>query len=331
MKRILTGLQPTGKLTLGNLIGGINQIKKYQNEFDSFIFVPDMHSITIEQNPIELRKNIISTIALYLACGIDKDKNTFYIQSENLYHANLSWILECNVGFGQLSRMTQFKDKSQKKINVTCGLFTYPVLMAADILLYSANFVPTGIDQKQHVELARDIAECFNKKYGNTFVVPEPIIPQLGAKIMDLQNPLIKMSKSAENEKGVIYLLDTEDVIRKKVKSAVTDSDNKVCYDSENKPGVSNLLTIYACLNNLCIIDAEKHFENYQYGAFKSEVAESIINTLKPIQEKYYEILNSNLIEEVLKNGYSKVLEISKEKYNEVKNKVGLGRIDFIV
>lgn len=331
MKKILTGLQPTGKLTLGNLIGGINQMKKYQNEYESFIFVPDMHSITIEQDPENLRKNIKSTLALYLACGIDKDKNTFYIQSENLYHANLSWVLECNVGFGQLSRMTQFKDKSQKRQNFSAGLFTYPVLMAADILLYSADFVPTGADQKQHVELARDIAEGFNKRYGQTFVVPEPIIPQIGAKIMDLQNPLVKMSKSAENEKGVIFLLDTEDVIRKKVKSAVTDSENKICYDPENKPGVSNLLTIFACLNNLSIIDAEKHFENAQYGKLKSDVADSIVNTLMPIQEKYNKILNSNLVEEVLEKSYNKIIEISKQKYNEVKLKVGLGRNDFEV
>lgn len=331
MKRILTGLQPTGKLTIGNLIGGINQIKKYQDEYESFIFVPDMHSITIEQDPKELRQNITNTIALYLACGIDKDKNTFYIQSENLYHANLSWVLECNVGYGQLSRMTQFKDKSQKKINVTCGLFTYPVLMAADILLYSADFVPTGADQKQHVELARDIAESFNKKYGQTFVVPEPIIPTLGARIMDLQNPLVKMSKSAENQKGVIFLLDSEENIRKKLKSAVTDSDNKVSYDPENKPGVSNLLTIYACFKNITIKEAEKHFETANYGILKSEVADSIVNVLMPIQEKYKEILNSKVINEVLESGYNKVLEISKQKYNEVKNKVGIGRENFIV
>jgi len=326
MKRILTGIQPTGKLTIGNLIGGINQMKKYQNEYESFIFVPDMHSITIEQNPEELSKNILSTLAIYLACGIDKDKNTFYIQSENPYHANLSWVLECNTGFGQLSRMTQFKDKSQKKINVTTGLFTYPVLMAADILLYSADFVPTGIDQKQHVELARDIAISFNKKYGETFVVPEPIIPQIGAKIMDLQNPLIKMSKSSETGKGVIFLLDDEQTIRKKLKVAVTDSENIIKYDPENKPGVSNLLTIYACLNNITIIEAEKHFENQNYGALKTEVADVVCKTLLPIQEKYNEILSSNLIEDVLNKSYEKVLKISKEKYNEVKNKVGLGR-----
>lgn len=326
MKRILTGLQPTGKLTLANLIGGINNLKKFQSEYESFIFVPDMHSITVEQDPKILNQNITNTIALYLACGIDKDKNTFYIQSENLYHANLSWILECHTGFGQLSRMTQFKDKSQKKINVTTGLFTYPVLMAADILLYNADFIPVGEDQKQHVELARDIAVSFNKKYGETFVVPEPIIPTIGARIKDLQNPLIKMSKSSENEKGVIYLLDTEEAIRKKFKSAVTDSENLIKYDPENKPGVSNLLSIYASLSNCNITEAEKHFENCNYGTLKTEVADLVCKTLLPIQENYYKILSSNLIEEVLSNSYEKVLKISKEKYNEVKNKVGLGR-----
>lgn len=326
MKRILTGLQPTGKLTLANLIGGINNIKKYQNEYESFIFVPDMHSITIEQDPKELNKNITNTIALYLACGIDKDNNTFYIQSENLYHANLSWILECHTGFGQLSRMTQFKDKSQKKINVTTGLFTYPVLMAADILLYSADYIPVGEDQKQHVELARDIAISFNKKYGETFVVPEPIIPKIGARIKDLQNPLIKMSKSSENGKGVIYLLDDETIIRKKFKSAVTDSENLIKFDPENKPGVSNLLTIYASLHNITISDAEDHFKDCNYGTLKTEVADIVCKTLLPIQERYNEILSSNLIEEVLSKSYNKVLEISKKKYNEVKSKVGLGR-----
>lgn len=326
MKRILTGLQPTGKLTLANLIGGINNLKNFQNEYESFIFVPDMHSITIEQDPKILNQNITNTIALYLASGIDKDKNTFYIQSENLYHANLSWILECNTGFGQLSRMTQFKDKSQKKINVTTGLFTYPVLMAADILLYNADYIPVGEDQKQHVELARDIAISFNKRYGETFVVPEPIIPQIGARIKDLQNPLIKMSKSSENEKGVIYLLDSEEAIRKKLKSAVTDSENLIKYDPENKPGVSNLLAIYACLTNTTIVDAEKHFENCNYGTLKTEVADVVCNTLLPIQERYNKIISSNLVEEVLSKSYEKVLKISKEKYNEVKNKVGLGR-----
>ena len=253
MKRVLTGLQPTGRLTLGNYIGGISQMKKFQDEYESFIFVADMHAITIEQDPTKLNESIKSLLALYLACGVDKNKNTFYIQSENLYHANLSWVLECNTGFGQLSRMTQFKDKSQKKINVTSGLFTYPVLMASDILLYDAHFVPTGIDQKQHVELTRDIAINFNKKYGETFVVPEPIIPSLGAKIMDLQNPNIKMSKSNENEKGVIFLLDSEEVIRKKIKSSVTDSENEIYYNPETKPGIANLLTIYACMKNITI------------------------------------------------------------------------------
>ena len=331
MKRVLTGLQPTGRLTLGNYIGGISQMKKFQDEYESFIFVADMHAITIEQDPTKLNESIKSLLALYLACGVDKNKNTFYIQSENLYHANLSWVLECNTGFGQLSRMTQFKDKSQKKINVTSGLFTYPVLMASDILLYDAHFVPTGIDQKQHVELTRDIAINFNKKYGETFVIPEPIIPSLGAKIMDLQNPNIKMSKSNENEKGVIFLLDSEEVIRKKIKSSVTDSENEIYYNPETKPGIANLLTIYACMKNITIKEAEEYFKGKNYGTLKNEVTEAVLGVVLPIQEKYYEYLNSNEIAEILEKGNLKTQQIAKEKFNIVKNKVGLGRKNYLV
>ena len=244
MKRILTGLKPSGELTLGSLIGCINQMVKLQDEYDSFMFVPDMHAITVKQDPKMLRERIRKNVALYLACGVDPDKNTIYLQSENLYHANLSWVLECTTYMGEASRMTQYKDKSSKGENVTVGLFTYPILMAADILLYDADYVPVGIDQKQHVELARDIALRFNKTYGDTFKMPEPMMSEVGVKIMDLQEPTKKMSKSDETYKGVILLLDDEKTIRKKIMSAVTDSDNKIYYDKDNKPGVSNLLTI---------------------------------------------------------------------------------------
>ena len=244
MKKLLTGLQPSGELTLGSLIGGISGSIKNQDLYDSYIFVPDMHAITVEQDPKLLRERIRKNVALYIASGLDPKKNTFYIQSENLYHANLSWILECNTYIGEASRMTQFKEKSRNKENVSVGLFTYPILMASDILIYDADVVPTGIDQKQHVELARNLAERFNKKYGDTFKIPEPMIPTLGAKIKDLQEPTKKMSKSSENQKGIIYLLDDEPTIRKKISQAVTDSEGKVYYDEENKPGISNLLTI---------------------------------------------------------------------------------------
>ena len=206
MKKILTGLQPSGELTLGSLIGGISQSIKYQDMYDSYIFVPDMHAITVEQDPKLLKMRIKKNVALYIACGLDINKNTIYIQSENLYHANLSWILECTTYMGEASRMTQFKEKSRNKENISVGLFTYPILMASDILLYSPDLVPTGVDQKQHVELARNIAIRFNNKYGETFKIPEPMIPEIGAKIKDLQEPTKKMSKSSDNPKGIIYL-----------------------------------------------------------------------------------------------------------------------------
>ena len=231
MKKLLTGLKPSGELTLGSLIGGISGSVKNQDLYDSYIFVPDMHSITVDQDPKLLKERIRKNVALYIACGLDPEKNTFYIQSENLYHANLSWILECTTYMGEASRMTQYKDKSKNKENVSVGLFTYPILMASDILIYDADFVPTGIDQKQHVELARNLATRFNNKYGETFKLPEPMIPSIGAKIKDLQEPTKKMSKSSDNYKGTILLLDEENIIRKKIMSAVTDSEGKIYYD----------------------------------------------------------------------------------------------------
>lgn len=326
MKRVLTGLQPSGELTLGNYIGGIKQLIKYQDNYELFVFVPDLHSITVEQDPKLLKERIRKNIALYLASGLDPEKCTLYIQSENLYHANLSWILECHSYMGEMSRMTQFKEKSQSKKNVSCGLFTYPILMAADILLYDADLVPTGADQKQHVELARNIAERFNSKYGETFNIPEPLIPKVGAKIKDLQEPTKKMSKSSTNEKAIIRLLDDKEVIRKKIMSAVTDSDNKIYFDEENKPGISNLLTIYSVLSDTSIEDVTNKFKDYNYGNFKKEVADLIVDKLTHLQNKYNDIINSNLIDEILDRGYQKTNEIAKNKYYEVKEKVGLGR-----
>ena len=324
MKRILTGLQPSGELTLGSYIGGIKQSIKYQEEYESFIFVPDMHAITVPQDAKLLSERIKKNVALYVACGIDPEKNTIYLQSDNLYHANLSWILECNTYIGEASRMTQFKEKSKNKENVSVGLFTYPILMAADILLYSPDYVPVGVDQKQHVELARDIAIRFNNKYGDTFKIPEPMIPEIGAKIQDLQDPTKKMSKSSDNPKGIIYLLDEDEVIRKKIMSAVTDSDGFIKYDKENKPGISNLLTIYSALKNVSIEEAEDKFKDYQYGEFKKEIANTVIDSLKPIKEKYNELMSGNEIEKILEDGKIKTNEIAKKKYEEVRNLVGL-------
>lgn len=326
MKKLLTGLQPSGELTLGSLIGGISGSIKNQDLFDSYIFVPDMHAITVEQNPELLRERIRKNVALYIAAGLDPKKNTFYIQSENLYHANLSWILECNTYIGEASRMTQFKEKSRNKENVSVGLFTYPILMASDILIYDADVVPTGIDQKQHVELARNLSERFNKKYGDTFKIPEPMIPTLGAKIKDLQEPTKKMSKSSENQKGIIYLLDDEPTIRKKISQAVTDSEGKVYYDEENKPGISNLLTIYSYFKNINIKEAEEYFKDYNYGNLKKEVADILVENLTKIQNRYNEIINSKELDKILDDGRNKMNEYAKNKYEDIRKKVGLGR-----
>lgn len=326
MKKLLTGLQPSGELTLGSLIGGISGSIKNQDLFDSYIFVPDMHAITVEQDPNLLRERIRKNVALYIAAGLDPKKNTFYIQSENLYHANLSWILECTTYIGEASRMTQFKEKSRNKENVSVGLFTYPILMASDILLYDADVVPTGIDQKQHVELARNLAERFNKKYGDTFKIPEPMIPEIGAKIKDLQDPTKKMSKSSTNQKGIIYLLDDETIIRKKIMSAVTDSEGKVYYDENNKPGISNLLTIYSYFKNITIEESVEKFKDSNYGTFKKEVADIVVDNLTKIQNKYNEIINSKELDEILDNGKNKMNEYAKRKYEDIRKKVGLGR-----
>ncbi len=326
MEKILTGLQPTGVITLGNYIGAIKQMIKYQDMYESYIFIADMHSITIPQDPIELSKNIKSLLALYLACGIDPKKNKIFLQSENEYHANISWILECNTYYGELSRMTQFKDKSKKNANFTSGLLTYPVLMAADILAYDVDYVAVGVDQKQHVELARDIAERFNKKFGNTFKMPNPLMTKEGTKIMDLVDPTKKMSKSSENQKGVIRLLDDPEIIRKKIMGATTDSDMKICFDVENKPGISNLINIYASLTGKTIKEVEEIFKDKKYGELKSCVADVVIQELSVIQKRYYEIINSGELNKILDDGINFTRNISKNKFELMKNKMGLHR-----
>jgi tryptophanyl-tRNA synthetase len=327
MKRILTGLQPTGCITLGNYIGAIKQMVEYQNNFESYIFIADMHAITVPQDPKELSNNIRDLLAIYLACGVDKEKNTIFLQSENIYHANVSWVLECLTPYGYLGRMTQFKDKSKKQENFSAGLLTYPVLMASDILLYDIDYVPVGKDQKQHVELARDIAEIVNKRYGkDIFKLPEPFIPKDGEKIADLVDPTKKMSKSAENKKGTIFLLDNENDIRKKIMSATTDSEMSIKYDPENKPGISNLITIYSVLSGMTKEEVEDKYKESNYGTFKKDVADLVVNTLKPIQERYYEIINSNELDEILDKGLAKTSEIAKKKYLELKEIVGIHR-----
>lgn len=326
MEKILTGLQPTGVITLGNYIGAIKQMIKYQDIYDSYLFVADMHSITIPQDPTELSKNIKSLLALYLACGIDPKKNKIFIQSENEYHANISWLLECNTYYGELSRMTQFKDKSKKNANFTSGLLTYPILMAADILAYDVDYVAVGIDQKQHVELARDIAIRFNKKFGDTFKIPKPLMNEEGTKIMDLVDPTKKMSKSSENQKGVIRLLDDAETIRKKILGATTDSEMEIKYDVQNKPGISNLINIYAALTNKKIKEVEEIYKGKKYGELKKDVADIVIKELTSIQEKYYDIIKNDKLNDILDNGINFTREISRKKFDLMKNKMGLHR-----
>ena len=326
MKKLLTGLQPTGVITLGNYVGAIKQMVLNQDKYDSYIFVADLHSLTVPNEENNIKENTKSLLALYLACGIDPDKNTIFIQSENEYHTNLSWILECHTYFGELSRMHQFKEKSKKNVNFTAGLFTYPVLMAADILLYDVDIVPVGMDQKQHVEIARDIAIRFNKKYGETFKVPEPLITKTGTKIMDLINPTKKMSKSSENKKGVIFLLDDEKDIRKKIMSATTDSEMSVKYDPDNKPGISNLINIYAAIKEITPEEVEKEFKDSNYGTFKKAVADVVVELTNNIKEKYNEYINSDIIDIMLDKSIDKVRIAAKEKYDLVKNKINIGR-----
>lgn len=327
-KRLLSGLQPSGELTIGNYCGGIKQFLDYQKEYDSFLFVPDMHTITVPQkDPKMIAERTKRFAALYLACGLDPDNCTFFIQSEVPAHNQLTWILECSTYMGELSRMTQYKDKSAKYTNVGCGLFTYPVLMAADIILYDTNVVPVGADQKQHVELTRDIAQRFNNKYGEVFVIPEPLIAKVGARIKDLQNPQKKMSKSAEDPMGSIFLLDDEKTVKKKINKAVTDSDAKIWFDEEQKPGISNLITIYAALSGMPLQEAIDKFTGMErYGDFKKEVIEVVNGTLQPIQKEYSRLINSGFVDEVLDKGRDRANEIASKKYDQVRKMVGFGR-----
>ena len=325
-KTLLTGLKPTGNLTLGNYIGSIKQMVDNQDNYNSYLFVADMHAITVPNDSEELHKNIRDFIALYLACGVDPKKNTIYLQSDVEYIPSISWLLECNTYYGELSRMIQFKEKSKKHANFSAGLLTYPVLMASDILVVDADYVPVGIDQKQHVELTRDIAIRFNKKYGETFVVPEPVITTVGTKIMDLVDPSKKMSKTEENPKGVIGLLDDINVVRKKIMSATTDSEMCVKFDMENKPGISNLINIYASLSGMSISDIEEKFANSNYGEFKRCVADIVCEFLTGVQERYKDIIESGKLDEILSEGASKVREIAKNKYEDMRVKIGLYR-----
>lgn len=326
MKRILTGLKPTGELTIANYIGAITQMIKYQNEYELYLFVADLHSLTVDNNVEELNKNIKDFVALYIACGIDPNKVTLYVQSDCPYICAVSWMLECTTYFGEMSRMIQFKEKSKENKSFSVGLFTYPALMASDILVVDSDIVPVGMDQKQHVELTRDIATRFNNKYGNTFVIPDVKITEVGAKIMDLQNPIKKMSKTADSNKGVIGLLDDLDEARKKIMSATTDSETIIKYDEENKPGISNLINIYAGITNMSIKDIENKFKDSNYGNFKKEVADKVVDFLSDIQNKYNKLINSKDLDLILDRGSKKVNDMALKKYEDMRKKMGVYR-----
>lgn len=327
-KTIFSGIQPSGDLTLGNYIGALKQFGQFQEDYNCFYCIVDEHAITVPQDRLKLRQSIRNLAALYLAVGLDPEKSTLFIQSEVPAHAQAAWILQCNVYIGELERMTQFKDKSTGKAGVSAGLLTYPPLMAADILLYQTDLVPVGDDQKQHIELTRDLAERFNKKNedATVFVVPDIYVAKAGARVMSLQDPTRKMSKSDENKKNAIFLLDPPNVITKKIKSAMTDSSGVVQFDKENKPGISNLLSIYSAMTGESIKDLEAKYDGKGYGDFKSDLAEVVVAELAPIQERYAHFLKSPELDDILDQGAEKAARVANKTLKKMENAIGLGR-----
>jgi tryptophanyl-tRNA synthetase len=329
-KIVLSGIKPTGVPTLGNYLGALKNFVKLQKEmrdYEFFIFIADLHAITEPQDPEELKKNIKNLAALYIACGLSPERLTLFVQSEINEHAALGYVMQAICYMGELERMTQYKDKKQKQVQgVSSALFTYPALMAADILLYDAQYVPVGDDQKQHLELTRDLAIRFNNRYGDTFVVPEGLINEKGARIMDLQNPLKKMDKSSENGKGCIFLLEPLNSIKKKIMSAVTDSEAKIKYDKENKPGVSNLMTIYSAISNLSYSEIEAKYEGQGYGQFKKDLAELVVGEIGAIQERFQNIIASKELDVLFDEGRERARVLAEKKLKKVYDKIGLGR-----
>lgn len=322
---IFSGIQPTGTLTLGNYIGALRNFKLLEDEYDCVYSIVDLHALTVRQNPAELRKACLKVMSLFLAVGLDPEKSLIYFQSHVPQHAELSWVLSCFTYMGELSRMTQFKDKSQKHAdNINAGLFTYPVLMAADILLYQTDLVPIGADQKQHLELCRDVAQRFNGVYGEVFAIPEAYIPKVGGRVMSLQEPTRKMSKS-DPEETYIAMLDEPNVVRKKLRRAVTDSESEVRFDPENKPGISNLMSILSTLTGLGMGEIEKQFAGRGYGAFKDAVADAVIETLSPIQARFAEIFaDKPYLERVMTLSAQRAGDIAAKTMRKVRKKVGL-------
>jgi tryptophanyl-tRNA synthetase len=326
-KVIFSGIQPSGIITLGNYLGAMKQFVELQDEYDCYFCVVNQHAITVPQDPAELRKNIRTLAAMYLAVGLDPNKVTLFIQSEVPAHVQLGWIMMCTSYVGELERMTQYKDKSRGRgENIPGGLLVYPPLMAADILLYGTHIVPVGEDQKQHLELTRDLAERFNKRYGEVFVIPEVRIPKQGARVMSLVDPTKKMSKSDPNPNSYISMLDDPKVIEKKIKRAQTDSDNCIRYDKENKPGVSNLMSIMSACTGQTFEEIERLYEGKGYGQFKGDVAKSVIETLTPIQEKFYKLINSDELDEILDEGARKANEAALVMMEKVNQAIGFSR-----
>lgn len=323
-KVIFSGIQPSGNLTLGNYLGAIKNWVKLQEEYDCYYCVVDLHAITVKQEPKDLRRRTLEVLATYIASGIDPEKNTIFIQSHVSTHAEAAWLLNCNTYIGELFRMTQYKDKSQRYgESVSAGLLTYPVLMAADILLYNADLVPVGKDQKQHLELTRDLAQRFNNLYSPTFTIPEPYISDSGAKIMDLQEPTKKMSKSSDNPNSYILIMDPPEVIRKKINRAVTDSIGKVKY-TEEQLGVKNLITILSVITGMTIEEIEEKYKDLGYAEFKNDVAEAIISELEPIQNKIKELLeDKKYLEEIYKKGAEKATYVSRKILRKMQKKMG--------
>jgi len=323
-KRIFSAIQPTGVFTLGNYIGAVRNWDKLQEEFECIYAIADLHAITVAQEPAALRQNTMRAFALMLACGMDPKKSITFVQSRNPHHAELSWVLSCSTMFGELSRMTQFKDKSAKHAdNINAGLFTYPVLMAADILAYNADLVPIGADQKQHLELARNVAQRFNQRFGETFTVPDGYFPKQGARLMSLQDPTKKMSKSDENANGCVYILDDKDTILRKFKRAVTDSDTEVCY-REGKDGINNLMTIYSAVTGKTYDEITAEFAGKGYGDFKTAVGEAVADHLKPLQTEYEKLIaDKAYLMQCIDEGSEQAYRITRKTLQKVYRKVG--------
>lgn len=326
-KVIFSGVQPSGNITLGNYLGAIKNWVDFQDDYNCIYAMMDLHTITVRQTPADLRKRTLELLALYIACGIDPEKSTLFIQSQNPAHAELGWVLDCYTYMGELQRMTQFKDKSAKHAdNINAGLFTYPVLMAADILLYQTDLVPVGRDQMQHIEICRDIAQRFNALYGDVFTIPEGFIPKSGARVMSLQEPTKKMSKSDENPKAYISMLDDINVIAKKIKSAVTDSEGVIEYreNDETKAGINNLLSIMSAVSGRDIKEVAAEYASKGYGEFKADVAEAVVEAIRPIRGEYDRIVKDKAyLTAVCKNGAEKARYISQRTLNKVYKKVG--------